>query len=216
MIKCKEDLIGTKVKIKSYEDYIQVKEICEQFGIKQADWQGCDYSKEAGRTFSICVSNEEVEDAFLFLVTTEENFEDGVDTAVEWENLKEIQLSEFALERNVPTKVKYVNIVTIPDNLRDLFGEGNLATCCEDGSYLAIKEDGNLLVAIMDNNIYQRIEEEVDWKEEVKSFIKNKVSTIGKVTTPINRININYLVDHFPDKFLDLCRVALRGTGELK
>lgn len=56
---------------------------------------------------------------------------------------------------------------------------------------------------------YRRIEKEVDWRDEVNSFINSMEEFEG--------IGIHCLLnDAHGDLFLEMCRVALRANGELK
>jgi len=66
------------------------------------------------------------------------------------------------------------------------------------------------------SKLYRKVIKVIDWKKDVKAFLKEKVSDLEIDNAKVKDFNNDYLVDCYPEKFLEMCRVALRATGELK
>lgn len=190
MITCKEDLINTYIE----NDFGELRDLY----IKKAIELGVK-TCERGRF------------EYLLDKVTIGVRDWGYGAQLEWNNrcfgdAKYLTLSDL----KPPTKVVYekVNfssvgecVQSVHDNYGEYFflnngtGEYQLAEYQDSAWYW--KED----------NIYIKVEKEIDWREEVH----NKLQSDYHWSTPIAEI-----INDESDCFLELCRVALRATGELK
>ena len=68
-------------------------------------------------------------------------------------------------------------------------------------------KNGLALTGLNGFDFYCRVEKEIDWRDEVH----NKLQSDYHWSTPIAEI-----INDESDCFLELCRVALRATGELE
>lgn len=115
-------------------------------------------------------------------------------------------------------RTEYEKVTESIFDLRDEFERGDLyfdRDRCTGGIYASsdqyqkIRDMNDFSQAALNNNIYRKVEKEIDWRDEV-------VHAYPSIDfKDIDSDGYRNLGSWRPDKFLELCRVALRANGEL-
>lgn len=141
---------------------------------------------------------------------------------------RELTLEDFeeeGKEEVTPTKYKYIPVeVGSIFDLREMFENGKLyfrwLGNLEKGSggvgYDQITKEDMLICRYEEGRLLTR--EQVTWQDEVLSYL-NKPSEEGFEEELPSKFRVDYMDGSFhlvDSEFLEMCRVALRATGELK
>lgn len=197
MIKCKEGLINTYIE----NDFGELRDLylakCEEFGIC-AD----DIDKNSG-TIGVL---------------------DRCDISM-WHNLMERTIDKCRKltlsDLKSRTRTEYEKVTESIFDLRDEFERGELYfTANGDIDNMRVIETELHLVQLLKSHmeftnrgyVYRSTEKQVDWREEVHAWQHTK--KVG-IYTPLDFV-VSDLIESHPDKFLELCRVALRANGEIE
>lgn len=153
--------------------------------------------------------------------------------AAELKDTKPVSLTDFLKrtntmysEENVTSstkmKVEHALAKESPAEIYRAMLDGEKFYCCKtdlmefDGYQFWIHTDqGKSRVTYInqDHEIYRRIEKPVDWREELISFL---ISPSKDTSPKLEEIGINTSIGSMRENdFLEMCRVALRATGEL-
>ena len=201
MITCKEDLINTKVDGRNKELCKLFQELAFSFG------------------FTWCDSNDQVvcypDDGYFVICCDDEDvFWERVNSSIH-QDYTQLTMSDLKHLKPKRTKVVYekVNfssvgecVQSVHDNYGEYFffnngtGEYQLAEYQDSAWYW--KED----------NIYIKVEKEIDWQTLVSEFVRENNCNDAQ---PGEAFDVDGLV-LMDDDFLEMCRVALRATGELE
>lgn len=91
----------------------------------------------------------------------------------------------------------------------------------KDGCYI-YKWNGDGFVNNRGNHIllnykfYRKVEKQIDWRKEVCNYVNSLPDTHGTKLTLVNNNVLKFKANILSEKeFLEMCRVALRATGEL-
>lgn len=117
------------------------------------------------------------------------------------------------------TRAEYEKVAGSIFGLRDEFERGELyfdRDRCTGGIYASsdqyqkIRDMNDFSQAALNNNIYRKVEKEIDWQDEV-------VHAYPSIDfKDLDSDGYRNLGSWRPDKFLELCRVALRANGEIE
>ena len=106
-----------------------------------------------------------------------------------------------------PVKVKS-EFVLIEDSIFDLRPDLEAGELFykrfEPSPWCVIRDEKQLMEKLLSEPVYRRIEKPVDWKQEVLAFA-HQYGFFG----------VSDIVGRNDSRFLEMCRVALRATGEL-
>lgn len=115
------------------------------------------------------------------------------------------------------TKEVYEKVTESIFNLKEDFKNGKLFTKKFNQEWHQIKSEVQLggLLSMNDdptkNGIYRKVEKEIDWRDEVSDFVINN----NIIYSCNGNKHIIALAEYTDEQFLEMCRVALRATGEL-
>jgi hypothetical protein len=111
------------------------------------------------------------------------------------------------------TRTEYEKVTESIFDLRDEFVRGELFMKGRGagGDFFNKITTEYELVTFASRGLYRKVEKEIDWRNEVHEWQHTK--KIG-IYTPLDFV-VSDLIESHPDKFLELCRVALRANGEL-
>lgn len=115
-------------------------------------------------------------------------------------------------------KAEYVRVEDSIFDLAALFDAGMLYTS-ESGEQ-QIKTESELVSALFADSVYKRIEKPVDWRKEVESYLESACQNETDEFDEFDGMIVSstdWMCSYNPtdDEFLEMCRVALRATGEL-
>jgi hypothetical protein len=222
MIKSKEDLLGKKVKISSYEDYLDVKAICEKFGITQAKWSSCDYNKECCRTYGVLISNNigSTNKKDVFLIVDKDDYISDRGKVISFFALEEISLSSFKNSLRETISYEKVDKSESFFSLQKEFEKELLFFAANGGldNMKPVETELHLSQLHFNTNgcfVYRKVVKVIDWKEEVLKYTNNFVNNNPLDTARIRTFSVDDLVNMYPERFLEICRITLRATGEL-
>ena len=206
MIKCKEDLINTYIE----NDHGELRDLY----IKKAIELG--FSHQGYRDRDLNWYNLD----FIGICEGWDNDMLG-QTMSEGEKIDDYECKKLTLSDLKPrTRTEYEKVTESIFDLRDEFGRGELyfdRDRCTGGIYVSsdqyqkIRDMNDFSQAAL-NNIYRKVEKEIDWRDDICEWQHTK--KIG-IYTPLD-FTVAHLISAHPDKFLELCRVALRANGEIE
>ena len=115
-----------------------------------------------------------------------------------------------------PTKVVYEKVNLSINEIAKSMIEGedfynHDGSVCFDWKFNGFRKNGIALTGLNGFDFYRKVEKEIDWRDEVESnldfidFDKGCKSIYLRTWPPIKE-----------QQFLEMCRVTLRATGELK
>lgn len=108
-------------------------------------------------------------------------------------------------------KVTLSNVGDFVQEVHDNYGKYYFLNKCSGEYQLAEFQDAAYYWK--EDNVYRRIEKpKPDWRDELAKWQHTR--KIG-IFTPLD-IRAGDLINGSPEKFLEMCRVALRATGELE
>lgn len=139
-----------------------------------------------------------------------------------WEESMLIAAKVFDMLKPIPpkrTRTEYEKVTESIFDLRDEFERGELyfSEWSKGEVFVQIKTEALLLGNIQADNLYRRVEKEIDWHSELDSYL-NKPSDDGFEKELPTRvcITLNDIEFHLTgSEYLESCRVALRANGEL-
>lgn len=204
MITCKEDLMNTYIE----NDFGELREVylsvCSKFGLHlyHDGEQSFDVNFYDGKY--IRCDKYSLEDSENVLQSIDDN-------CLGKYNEKQLTLSDLKPRTKVVyEKVNFSSVGECVQSVHDNYGEYfflNKGT----GEY-QIAEYQDSAWYWKEDNIYIKVEKEIDWREELNEW--QHTAKIG-IYSPLD-FEVSSLIETDPDKFLELCRVALRATGELE
>lgn len=111
------------------------------------------------------------------------------------------------------TRTEYEKVTESIFDLRDEFERGELycKNLAGNEDYQQLNTEVALFGCAAAGNVYLRVEKEIDWRDDIYEWQHTK--KVG-IYTPLD-FTVAHLISAHPDKFLELCRVALRANGEL-
>lgn len=107
------------------------------------------------------------------------------------------------------TRTEYVKVTESIFDLKEEFERGELYYLPNDPDNYKVIDSMHILcncAAYATPKIYRRIEKEVDWRDETANYLSGKALLMS---------GADYLIWENGDAFLEMCRIALRATGEL-
>lgn len=111
------------------------------------------------------------------------------------------------------TRTEYEKVTGSIFDLRNEFERGELYYNFGNEEWITYRDEASLAIGFKEGNIHRKVEKEIDWREEVRSFLK-KPSVDGKFSIDKHCITIDCTFSE--SEFLELCRVALRANGEIE
>lgn len=123
------------------------------------------------------------------------------------EECRELTLSDLKPR----TSTEYEKVTESIFDLRDEFERGELYMKLS-GELLPVPNETQLSILLDHKQCYRKIEKEIDWRDGIYEWQHTK--KIG-IYTPLD-FTVAHLISAHPDKFLELCRVALRANGEIE
>lgn len=128
---------------------------------------------------------------------------------------EELTLNDFTESPKNDTggvsKWKY-NLVNMEDclfGLKDKYTNDKLYVLYE-GEYLKVGNQTQLAEGFITNTLFTR--EEIKWQDEVSDYVLKE----GIPYSCDGRKHIKALSEYTDEQFLEICRIAMRSTGELK
>lgn len=112
------------------------------------------------------------------------------------------------------TRTEYEKVTESIFDLRDEFERGELHTKGRGagGDFFKKITTEYELITFASCGLYRKVEKEIDWRDDVYEW--QHTAKVG-IYTPLD-FTVAHLISVHPDKFLELCRVALRANGELE
>lgn len=222
----KQDLTGIKVRIENWEQWENLKSLCESVGLEHAQWHDCDYRED-------CVAFMCGHDG-VFLAS--DIAEEVDNTSEPYRNLREIDYhdifksdEEDVSKKQSPSqkapssqpKYRYVKVDLSPADIYRAMLDGETFYIDEmkmrwkgDSFYLG---DDRITYISEDNEICRR--EEIKWQDEVISFIESG-GVSSEDCKDEHPVTISFYDgeswDLTGEDFLEAARIALRAIGELK
>lgn len=135
-----------------------------------------------------------------------------------------VKNEEKAMQSNqaqVKVKSEFVLIEDSIFDLRPYFEAGELFYRKDGtGRWCAIQNENQLMEKLLSEPIYRRIEKPVDWREEIEAYLESACEDENENSNFNGMIvsSDDWAYTYYPtnEQFLEMCRVALRATGELK
>lgn len=114
-------------------------------------------------------------------------------------------------------KVEYVLADDSLWNLQPDFEVGQLYMPAEANGFKQITRDTELAEYFLAENVYRRIEKPVDWREEVVKYLEEEMPCHDLDRPYVKFDDVGVTIDGGMKNefYLEMCRVALRATGEL-
>lgn len=67
------------------------------------------------------------------------------------------------------------------------------------------------------DNLYHKVEKEIDWRDDIKSYFESSSKEAGDFEgMEVTNTSWRFRYNPSDEEFLEMCRIALRATGELK
>ena len=117
------------------------------------------------------------------------------------------------------TRTEYEKVTESIFDLRDEFKRGELYCKHEHArEFTQVINTQTLAQALHGGFCFRKVEKEIDWRDEVKSYIESTCSESLRLdgdSFTISHPELDFIYEPGDDEFLELCRVALRANGEL-
>lgn len=114
------------------------------------------------------------------------------------------------------TRTEYEKVTESIFDLRDEFERGELYG--DNTGVTKIETLAHLGACCQVGNVFRKVGKEIDWRDEVKSYLESTCSESLRLdgdSFTISHPELDFIYEPGDDEFLELCRVALRANGEL-
>lgn len=202
MIKTKEDLKGTFIFTEDKVLELKYLKLCERLGIKWVS--GMNALKGAGRYKYIGMST--LNSSAMMICNDPRGH-------------LQLTLSDFEEEESYqPASIKYRYVEVAVESIFHMQEALNNGSLVFGDQKKPVQNEWSLMKLLVEGKHKIYLKEEIKWQEEVLTYLK-KPSVEGFEEELPSKFRVDYMDEGFhlvDSEFLEMCRVALRATGELK
>ncbi len=204
MITCKENLIGTRFKIKSRDDAILLEAKCIELGIKKGEWTGCDYNSNV--KYGLISKDLGTPHSIKLVFTNKGQCEDTMD---EFRDLKMIDIN--AIKANsLGYKEDYEKVDSFSFALEADFNAGILFRKNEFAGhgYLKCETEDDVAYAASNEMLYRKVIKPIEWWEDLVECIDNTTDGSGYAESiKGEKLHVNASMTR--DQWCDFARILL-------
>ena len=217
MIKIKEDLLNTCIENDKGELLKMYLGKCREYGIKWGGIDLADLDSFMPTSRAVYVDDRGIlyqsftTDAHCLKNITKLTLSDFEE---EKEKSNEPSSLIFAPENKQPVpKYKYT-----PFEVESVF---DLKEHLENGklfygeAYNEISHEWKLINLLVEDKHKIYLREEVKWQDKLKDWANKTENHVSQEYNVLTDYKVAALMNHHPENFLEMCRVALRATGEI-